>query len=255
MGMNVVGLIESLWRYPVKSMRGEELREAFLGFGGVYGDRRYAFLSSAARDDFPYLTAREKHEMLLHRPIYRHPELMMKPSPRLTRAYASLDVETPTGERLPVEDPRLIDLLREGLRERLGDRPDLAMVQSDVAITDNRPVSLFSLQTVRRIGEEVGTVLDKRRFRANIYVDLAVGDGFGEDEWVGRKLVVGSEVIVEILKRNKRCKMVTLDPDTSDPNPEVVKKLAEDHDTRAGIYAAVLVEGTVGVGDEICLVD
>jgi len=46
--MKVVGKIESLWGYPVKSMRGKELQEAFVGFPGIYGDRLYAFLSSAA---------------------------------------------------------------------------------------------------------------------------------------------------------------------------------------------------------------
>ena len=56
--MNLVGKVESVWRYPVKSMRGEELPEAFVGFSGVYGDRLFAFKSSARPDGFPYLTGR-----------------------------------------------------------------------------------------------------------------------------------------------------------------------------------------------------
>ncbi len=51
--MSLVGKVESLWRYPIKSMRGEELEEAFVGFSGVYGDRLYAFKSSAAPKGFP----------------------------------------------------------------------------------------------------------------------------------------------------------------------------------------------------------
>ena len=77
--MRVVGKIESLWRYPVKSMRGEELQEAFVGFPGVYGDRLYAFRSSAAPEGFPYLTGREQEAMLLYRPRYRHAERTTKP--------------------------------------------------------------------------------------------------------------------------------------------------------------------------------
>jgi uncharacterized protein YcbX len=77
--VNVIGRVESVWRYPVKSMRGEELREAFAGFGGVYGDRLYAFRSSSAPKGFPYLTAREQQQMLLYQPVYRDPELMAKP--------------------------------------------------------------------------------------------------------------------------------------------------------------------------------
>ena len=48
--MATIGKVESLWRYPVKSMRGEEIAEAFLGFAGVYGDRLYAFRDSAGVD-------------------------------------------------------------------------------------------------------------------------------------------------------------------------------------------------------------
>ena len=77
--MRVVGTVESLWRYPVKSMRGEELPEAFVGFPGIYGDRLHAFRSSAAPPGFPYLTGREQEAMLLYRPRYRHPECAAKP--------------------------------------------------------------------------------------------------------------------------------------------------------------------------------
>jgi uncharacterized protein YcbX len=51
--VSVVRQVDSLWRYPVKSMRGEELEEAFAGFSGVYGDRYFAFKSSARPKDFP----------------------------------------------------------------------------------------------------------------------------------------------------------------------------------------------------------
>jgi uncharacterized protein YcbX len=253
--MDVVGRVESLWRYPVKSMRGEELREAYLTAKGVYGDRRYAFLSTGARKDFPYFTAREQHEMLLHRAWYRHPEKMVRPQGELSLADGAIEVETPGGERLAVDDPRLIELLRGGLREWQQRRHQVMLIQSDNPVVDTRPLSLFSLQTVRRLSEEVGEELDKRRFRANVYVDLASGKGFEEDEWVGRKLRIGGEAVVEILKRTKRCKLITLDPDTSEPNTAIMKRVALEHELRAGISAGVVVEGMIAVGDEIRLVD
>lgn len=247
--MTLVGRVESLWRYPVKSMRGEPLAEAYLGYGGIFGDRRFAFVSSAAPDEFPYMTARDKQEMLLHRACYLHPEKMVRPSLRSTGGYAALEVETPAGERLAVEDPRLIDRLRAGLRER----HELTMIQSDAAITDSRPVSLISLQTLRRLSEQIDMELDKRRFRANLYIDLLDGAGFAEDEWVGRRFQIGPRIVVEILKRNKRCKIITLDPETSEPNPEVMRLVAREHESCAGIYAAVLREGMVSAGNEIRL--
>jgi uncharacterized protein YcbX len=57
--MSIIGKVSSLWRYPVKSMRGEEVKTAFLGFAGIYGDRLFAFRSAASPKGFPYLTARE----------------------------------------------------------------------------------------------------------------------------------------------------------------------------------------------------
>lgn len=253
--MTIVGRVESLWRYPVKSMRGEELREAYLTTKGVYGDRRYAFLSTGARKDFPYFTAREQHELLLYCAWYRHPEKMVRPEGELSLADGAIEVETPAGERLAVDDPRLIELLRGGLREWQQKRHQVMLIHSDNPVVDTRPLSLFSLQSVRRLGEEVGAQLDKRRFRANVFVDLVSGKGFDEDAWVGRKLGIGAVAVVEILKRTKRCKLITLDPETAEPKIELMKKVALEHELRAGISAAVLVEGMIAVGDEIRLVD
>ncbi len=71
--MGIEGKVHSLWRYPVKSMRGEELETAFLGFAGVDGDRVLAFTSSGGPEGFPWLTGRERPSMLLYSPRFRHP--------------------------------------------------------------------------------------------------------------------------------------------------------------------------------------
>jgi uncharacterized protein YcbX len=263
--MELIGTVESLWRYPVKSMRGEELQEAFVGFPGVYGDRLYAFRNSMAPKGFPYLTGREVEMMLLYQPRYRNPERMTKPAnlaeaeaigPGLTPVYPdsadlALDVDTPLGDRLPIGDARLIDLLRAKIRES----HELTLLRSDRAMTDCRPISLFSIHTARQLGEELGTSLDKRRFRANIYLDLKSGRGFDEDKLVGRTLRVGAKTTIAVLERDPRCKMITLDPDTGQQNAEVMKQLARAHETKAGVYGAVLIEGTIRSGDDISLMD
>jgi uncharacterized protein YcbX len=262
--MKVVGHVESLWRYPVKSMRGEELNQAFVGFGGVYGDRVYAFRSSAAPKGFPYLTGREQEQMLLYKPAYRDTEQMSGPpnlaeaqaiGPGLTPVYpAAADlvvvVETPTGEVVAIDNPHLISLLRASIRAG----HELTLVRSDRALTDCRPISLFSVQTVRQLSREVHTDLDKRRFRANVYIDLASEDGFAEDEFVGRILQIGAKTVIAVIDRDPRCKMITLDPDTAQANPEVIRCVTRGHEGKAGVYAAVLVEGIIRPGDEIALV-
>lgn len=263
--MKTVGTVESLWRYPVKSMGGEALAESFIGFAGVYGDRCYAFRNSAARKGFPYLNANVQQQMLLYRPQFRHPERASRPpnlleamsiAPGVTPANAEpeemmLDVVTPSGAVVAIDDPALIEMLGAGLR---GEN-HLTLVRSDRALTDCRPLSLISLQTVRQVGEELGGPVDKRRFRSNVYLDLAADDGFAEDELVGRQLRLGPKAVVAVLERDPRCKMISLDPDTGEHNPEVLRKVAQAHGAFAGVYCAVLVEGILSAGDSVEVVD
>ena len=263
--MSVIGKVESLWRYPVKSMRGEELPRIFLGFAGIYCDRLYAFHSTASRKGLPYLTAREQRRMLSFQPRFRHPEKAASP-PNLSDAaslgagatplYAGgadlmVDVETPAGTKLPIDDPALIEMLRAVTE----DQPRLTLLRSDRALTDCRPVSLISLQSVAQLAEETGLAVDKRRFRANIYLDLTSGNGFAEDQWIGRSLRIGAKATLAILDRDSRCMIITLDPETGEKSPAILKTVAQKHEGFAGIYAAVLVEGMIEAGDEISLLD
>jgi uncharacterized protein YcbX len=163
----------------------------------------------------------------------------------------AVDVETPDGEKHSIDDPMLLERIGRGL----GGRHSLTVVRSDRSMTDCRPVSVFGIWTARQLGSEAGVAIDQRRFRANIYADLASQTGFAEDQFVGRKLRIGRKATIAVLERDPRCKMITLDPDTAQPNPEVMRCLARNHDGKAGIYAAVLIEGTIGRGDEIALLD
>ncbi len=261
--MSIIGTVDSLWRYPVKSMRGEAVAQAFLGFAGIHGDRIFAFHSSASPKGFPYLTAREQRKLLCCQPRFRHPERTLLPANLadaealapglgLTTAPADaadfmVDVELPTGESLAIDDPALLRALRDGVHGA----PELTLLRSDRAMTDCRPVSLISVQTVRQLGDEVGTPLDARQFRANICLDLNGAGGFAEDGLVGRSLRIGATTVVSILRRDGRCAMITLDPDTGESNPAVLKRVTQAHEGMAGVYAAVLVEGVVRQGDAV----
>jgi uncharacterized protein YcbX len=257
--MSIVGKIDSLWRYPVKSMRGEELDEAFASFSGVYGDRLFAFESSASPKGFPYLTAREQQRLLQYRPHFRHPDKAARPV-NLTEAESMganpvwadpsglmVDVETPDGRTLAIDDPALMDMLRTDIDQK----HQLTLMRSERAMTDCRPVSIFSLQSAEQLGEETGAPIDKRRFRANVYVDLISAQGFGENEFVGRSVRIGPKAVVTILERDPRCVMITLDPDTGEKTPAILKKVAQAHEGMAGVYGAVMVEGMLHKGDSI----
>ena len=263
--MSTIRTVASLWRYPVKSMRGEELNEAFVGFSGIYGDRVFAFRSSAGPKGFPYLTAREQRKLLQYRPRFRYPDKAARPinlaeaesmGPGVNPVSADpadllLDVQAPTGQTVAIDDPELLRMLGVGV----SGGPELTLVRSDRAMTDCRPVSLFSMQSARQLGEEIGIPVDQRRFRANIYLDLGAADGFAENGLIGRSVRIGAKVVISILERDPRCVMITLDPETGESKPQFLRQVAQAHEGMAGVYGAVLVEGMLGKGDAVQLLD
>jgi uncharacterized protein YcbX len=259
--MSTIGTVESLWRYPVKSMRGEELDEVFASYAGVYGDRLFAFESSAGRKGFPFFTGREQRQMIRYRPRFRNPDKAARPvdladaeklAPGVNPLSAHpaelmIDVETPDGKIIAIDDPGLIDHLRTNIDQN----HQLTLHRSDKAMTDCRPLSIFAVQSAKKLGEETGITVDKRRFRANVYLDLTTSDGFAEDAFVGRSIRIGPKVIVSILERDPRCMMITLDPDNAEKSPAILKAVAQAHNGMAGVYGAVLVEGMMHKGDSV----
>jgi uncharacterized protein YcbX len=141
--------------------------------------------------------------------------------------------------------------LIEMLRADIDQKHQVTLMQSQRAMTDCRPVSVFSLQSAQQLAEETGTRVDKRRFRANVYLDLTSANGFAENELVGRSVKIGPKVVISILERDARCVIITLDPDTGEQAPAILKKVAQAHDGMAGVYGAVLAEGMMHKGDPV----
>lgn len=243
--MERIGTLARLRRYPVKSMAGEDLPEARVSFAGLIGDRVYAFIDRANQSNFPWMTGRQNHEMILFRPRFagRPPEAEEIPD---TEKYAT-DVTTPEGRYFRMGDPQFT----EYLEKRFG--RSLKLRFSERSMTDARPVSIFGLPTVRGLSEETGIDLDERRFRANFYARWERDQPFFEDELLGRELRIGEIVTVQIVKKNARCVMINLDPDTAAASPVVLQTVARGHEGLAGVYGAVLSEGIVRTNDPIYL--
>ena len=260
--MEQIGALETVCRYPVKSMAGEELGEAFVGFAGLMGDRVYAFVRVPGPKGFPWHTGREQEELILYRPHYREPYGTILPVD-LERSFGmapgvnpifpgaetfAVEVTTPGGRTLPVGSPEL----KGELEQRAGQA--LTLRFSERSLYDCRPISLFGNATAEALGEELGMRIDRRRFRANFYADWSDEGPYRENELVGRTLQVGERLRIAVLERDPRCKMITLDPDTGREEPRVLRHISKAHDGTAGVYAAVLVEGVVRKGDPIWLV-
>ncbi len=261
--MTSLGHVSSLWRYPVKSMAGQECGEMYFGFAGVFGDRCWALHDSAARRGMPYLTATAFEALLCYQPSFRFPEKAALPpnlaeaasmAPGLTPADASaeelaVDVRAPTGERFALEDPRFL----QHLAATLDPKHQLRLLHSDRALTDCRPASLIGSTTIATLEAGLGRPLDRRRFRMNIYAEWSAGEP--EEGFVGRRIRLGERVVLYVLERDPRCKMISLDPETAAHDPAIFRHVAQQHDACAGVYAAVLVEGVVRQGDAITLVE
>jgi uncharacterized protein len=261
--MEQIGTIETACRYPVKSMAGEEVDEAFVGFAGIMGDRAYAFIAAdTPTKGFPWHTGREQENLVLYRPKYRQATASTLPldvaasfamAPGLNPVFPAseafaVEVTTPGGRTLPVDAPELTAEL-----EQQGGKA-VTLRFSERSLYDCRPVSLFGNATVRGLGEELGRPLDRRRFRANFYADWSDDRPFREDDLVGRTLRLGERLRIAVLERDPRCKSITLDPDTGEADASILRHVARAHGRKAGIYAAVLAEGVVRKGDPIWLV-
>ncbi|MEO8575812.1 MAG: MOSC N-terminal beta barrel domain-containing protein, partial [Gemmatimonadales bacterium] len=188
-----VGRVKALFRYPVKSMRSESLDSIEVGFHGLVGDRRWAFVRAGLeRSGFPWLTIREKPEMWHYQPRFEEPE---RPDHSVTV------VRTPSGDEFDVVDPALAEELGFGAR----------VIKQSLGVFDTFPLSLITTQTIGSLGSIVGTQLNRRRFRPNFLIEATTDETFPEDQWVGGILKIGG-ISMRIDKRDKRCVVINVDP-------------------------------------------
>jgi hypothetical protein len=227
-----IGRIEALFRYPVKSMRGERLDAAELGWHGLEGDRRFAFRRLDASGGFPWLTATRLPELILY-------------TPRLPT-----HVVTPQGEEMP--------LLGEALAAEVGRRhgAPVEMMQLRHGIFDDASISVITSDTVREVCQLGGRSADVRRFRPNIVVRSTRAAPFEEDGWLGGALTFGEAddaPAVAVTMRDARCAMVNFDPDGGSPAPDVLKAAIRANQNNAGVYGTVTRIGRLAVGQAIVL--
>jgi uncharacterized protein YcbX len=233
--MDEIGKIKHIRRYPVKSMCGEDLDEVFVTESGIQGDRVYAFVvNNAPNKRFPWMTARQAHEMLLFKP-------------RFVSDPTDVEVESRDGKIYSIHDEEFVRLLEEKSGY------DVSLTFRSNGCFDSNPISLFGLDTVRELERETSISLDHRRFRANFYVKWQCGKPFYEDELVGNKLGIGPKAVVEIVKKDSRCILPTLDPFTIDESPGLLDTIKKNHRGCVGVYATVSQEGNVRLDDQIHL--
>ena len=234
-----VGEVEALFRYPVKSMSGELLEMAELGWHGLEGDRRLAFHRADDRGGFPWLTATKLPELILFAPQRRGSTVDRN---------LPTHVRTPAGEELPV--------FGQELATEIGRRhgSPVQMMYLNRGIFDEASISVITSATVGEIGRLAAQRLDVRRFRPNILIASLRSVPFEEDEWVGGVLSFGETneaAVISITNRDERCAMVNLDPGSARPAVEVLKAIVRVRNNKAGVYGTVTRRGRLAVGQPV----
>jgi uncharacterized protein YcbX len=236
-----IGHVEAIFRYPVKSMGGERLEVANLGWHGLDGDRRLAFRRIDDRSEFPWLTASKLPDLLLFAPHRREGG---------TEGDLPTHIRTPDGEELSV--------FGEELDAEIGRRhgAPVQLMKMKHGIFDEASLSVIASDTASEITRLAGRSPDIRRFRPNVVARLLRSGPFQEDAWVGGVLSFGEgddAPAIAVTMRDERCSMVNLDPDSAHSAPEVMKAVVRANQNNAGIYGTVTRIGRLAVGQTIFL--
>ena len=207
--------VAELWRYPVKGLRGEALERVEIAGDGIPGDRRLR-----VADERGTITGRRKQ--------------------RMVSLPATLDED---GEPLVAGEPWSSDVAADAIRDVAG---GAGLVEAeDGHAFDLAPLLVVTDGAIAQLG------YDRRRFRASILiegVDLAL-----EQDWIRGRLQVG-EALLYVREGCERCVITTIDPDTTEVDPEVLRRTRLEAGGMMGVYCTVLQPGIVAVGDPVTIV-
>jgi uncharacterized protein len=274
----LVGTVAELWRYPVKSMLGEQRLRLPVTESGIVGDRAWALRDPKTGR----IASAKKHPRLLDF------QATYELEPTLD-APGRIRVEAPDGRIFSPDDDGASSAVSEilGHEVRFDSRAgnnekttiDRETVFGDVPVSSLKPdwtpetmPDYFQLAagTFREIGAVYlltsgsvdhlralrgkDAIVDRLRFRPNIFVESTPSwTGFVEDSWLESSLAIGPEVICRDFERTLWCVTSTLAQKSIPRDPGILRSLAQHHDGCLGVYATVASSGSIRVGDEAIL--
>jgi uncharacterized protein YcbX len=264
------GSVVSLWRYPVKSMMGEELNAAQFAELGLVGDRAFALVDRETGKVASAKQPRKWAQLFECRAAYIEPPGGNGlPPVRLTLPDGTI---VTSGEA--DIDRRLSGLFQREVvfTKSVPDTPSLEEYWPDIEglahreeVTDEEmpPGTFFDLATVHVLTTATINRLrelypegrfEVRRFRPNVVVELDSGaSGFAENDWIGRTLAVGDEIRLKVTGGCPRCVMTTLPQGDLPKDPGILRAAAQHNDVNVGVYASVSSGGSVRRGDRVTI--
>lgn len=264
-----LGSVVSLWRYPVKSMLGEQLSASEITERGLFGDRAYALID---RVDGKAATAKNPRKWPR---LFDFRAAFVEPA-RAARMLPTVRITLPDGTTVTSDQGDLDPILSKALhrevtlRTALGEKvnaeeywPDIEGLDYKDTVTDfTLPegtffdcaiVHLLTTATLDRLSELYPQGrFDLRRFRPNVVVQLASHEkGFAENGWVGRTLAIGTAVRLNITGSCGRCVMTTLQQGDLSKDPGILRTAVKHNQANVGVYAAVGCGGMIRSGDAV----
>ena len=263
-----IGTVVALWRYPVKSMMGEELNAADLTELGVHGDRAYALLDTETDKVASAKNPRKWPNLFDHRASFVEPPHRNNPIPPVR-------ITLPDGSMLTSDQPDLDGRLSAELGRKVTltaaapSEPELeeywpdieGLAHNDLVTEEAMPQGTFfdlavlhilTTATLNRLRELYPQGrFEPRRFRPNIIIDPSPAEGFAENEWIGKTLGIGADVQVQITGGCPRCVMTTLPQADLPKDPGILRAAAQHNDVHVGVYAKVIRGGSVQRGDRV----
>src|SRR5216117_3688127 len=264
-----IGAVVSLWRYPVKSMMGEELNATELTERGLLGDRAYALVDSSDGKAATAKNPRKWPSLFDFRATFVEPA-------RAAAKVPPVRIALPDGTTVTSDQSDLNQILSKALNREVTFRaaqrgavnaeeywPDMEGLDHQDTVTDfTLPegtffdvamVHLLTTATLDRLRELYPQGrFEVRRFRPNIVVQLASGEkGFAENAWVGHTLAIGTVVRLNITGPCGRCVMTTLAQGDLPKDAGILRAAAQHNQVNVGVYASVLRGGTIRRGDPV----
>ena len=266
-----LGSVVSLWRYPVKSMIGEELNAVKVTDHGFLGDRAYALRDPSNGKVVSAKNPRKWANLLDFRATFAEP-------PRGQEKLPPVRITLPDGGRVTSEQKDINELLTDALGRDVTlvatapetpileeYWPDMEGLNHRETVTDeampagtffdSAVIHLLTTATIDRLTELYPQGrFDVRRYRPNIVVEPAsVEKDFLENAWVTHKLIIGDEVHLSVTGPCSRCVMTTLPQGDLPQDPGILRTAAQHNQVHVGIYAAVIRGGTIRRGDPVRL--
>ncbi len=280
---NNLGSVVSLWRYPVKSMMGEELNATDVTHRGLLGDRAYALVDSSNEKVASAKNPRKWAKLFDFRAALAEPVHTGEKIPPVHVALPDGTIvtseQTDTNQilsnvlgrevTLETREPGQPEVVETTLpnpwtpsqyEEYWPDMEDLAYrdtitheAMPEGTFFDLAVIHILTTATIDRLRELYPQGrFEVRRFRPNIVVEPGSGEeGFVEDDWVGKTLVIGDEVRIDITEPCPRCVMTTLPQGDLPKDPGILRTAAQHNRVNVGVYGAELQGGTIRRGDQV----